>query len=684
MTSRDNPIRRAEEDVLGRAPVAAAFAKRVLDLDSSEGLVVGVVGAWGTGKTSFINLARDEFERAGALILDFNPWMFSGAEQLVERFFHELAAQLKSKKKFEAIGETLEEYSEWFSPFASLPIVGQWAGGIGSTLRLLGRGFRRQPKGGAASVRDRLCKELAKADTQILVVLDDIDRLSTHEIRELFRLVRLTASFPNVIYVLAFDRLRVEQALGEGSVSGRDYLEKIIQLAFDLPSVPHHVLSRQITSCIEEALLGIGETGPFDENIWQEILVDVVRPLVRTMRNVNRYGTEIRGTVIALEGKVALADVLGLEAVRVFLPDVYDRLHGSMEALTNLGASTMQAEDLKADVECLVASAGDRDELARAIVKRLFPAAAEHVGATKYGAEWEGKWLKSRRVAHRAFLRLYLERTEAENESLSAFSHAERARRLMGDRHRLDEYLRSLEPSMVEDVVESLEVYEDEYTREQVAPSVVALLNLLPDMPERRRGLFDIGTRMVFSRVVYRLLRSLGDPGAVARAVEEIVSNVTCVSSALEVIRTVGHREHSGHQLVSEEDAERFERQWIATVRSTPFHALIKDPQVFWVLVVIADWSEPRDGPFPIEDSPEVTLAILKSARTEMISASSSGPVTRTPRLSWEGLVQIYGLEADLVQRISALSESQVAEQDRDVVELATLYASGERPESDL
>ncbi len=56
---------------------------------------------------------------------------------------------------------------------------------------------------------------LSQLDKPIVIVLDDIDRLSTNEIREVFKLVRLTASFPNIIYVLAFDRLRVELALQE-------------------------------------------------------------------------------------------------------------------------------------------------------------------------------------------------------------------------------------------------------------------------------------------------------------------------------------------------------------------------------------------------------------------------------------------------------------------------------------
>ena len=83
MITGDNPIKNPEDDVIGRVAIAREFAQNVLELDTSEGVVVGVLGPWGSGKTSFINLARNEFEKADVTIIDFNPWMFSGAEQLV-------------------------------------------------------------------------------------------------------------------------------------------------------------------------------------------------------------------------------------------------------------------------------------------------------------------------------------------------------------------------------------------------------------------------------------------------------------------------------------------------------------------------------------------------------------------------------------------------------------------------
>lgn len=121
----DNPIRSSDDDLLGRVESARAFAKQLLNLDASEGLVVGVLGPWGSGKTSFINLARDELE-ARADILDFNPWMFSGAEQLVQSFFVEIAAQLKVRPGLAELGEDLQNYGEALSGLGWLPLVGPW------------------------------------------------------------------------------------------------------------------------------------------------------------------------------------------------------------------------------------------------------------------------------------------------------------------------------------------------------------------------------------------------------------------------------------------------------------------------------------------------------------------------------------------------------------------------------
>ena len=189
---------------------------------------------WGSGKTSFIHLARKVFEHEEVPVLDFNPWLFSGAEQLVERFITELSTELKLMD-LGNIGEALLEYSDLFS------------GSLGTIVKISGKYYQRR-EGGIQQNTGEVAAVLREREKPIIVILDDVDRLSAPEIREIFKLVRLTASFPNLVYIVCCDRQRVEQALGEetAGLSGRDYLEKIIQLPFEFPEVPEHLLAKEL------------------------------------------------------------------------------------------------------------------------------------------------------------------------------------------------------------------------------------------------------------------------------------------------------------------------------------------------------------------------------------------------------------------------------------------------------
>ena len=331
----DNPIGDRGDDVLERAGVADAFARQVLALDASHGTTVGVFGPWGSGKTSFVNLARQTFESEGVPVLDFNPWLFSDAEQLVERFFAELSASMGMEEELKEIGEAFSKYGAAFNAVVGAASTLLAAPQVGAIVKAVIRiaGTATQPAS-VGALRKRLECALEKRDKPIVVVLDDVDRLSASEIREVFKLVRLTASFPNLIYIVSCDRLRVEQALGEQGLPGRDYLEKIIQWPHDLPEVPDHLLKEQLLQAIENALAGIQSPGPFDQDVWGDVYRGILRPLIRNMRDVRRFAMAIRETVGGLEGQVAQTDVLALEAIRVFLPDVFRLLPGAIDGLT--------------------------------------------------------------------------------------------------------------------------------------------------------------------------------------------------------------------------------------------------------------------------------------------------------------------------------------------------------------
>lgn len=675
----DNPISKPEDDALGRTRPARALAEQVLALDWSAGLVVGVLGPWGSGKTSFVNLARTYLEDASVTVLDFNPWMFGGAEQLVESFFVELAAQLRVQPDLSEIGKDLEEYGETFSGLAWLPLVGPWVERGRSASKLMAKILQRR-KEGVGGRRKKLEDALSALDKPIVVVLDDIDRLTTSEIRDIFKLIRLTANFPNVIYVVAFDRKRVEDAVAEQRIPGRDYLEKIIQVAVDLPAVPPDVVNRQVFAAIDEAIDGIDIT--FSEEAWPDAYMEIIRPLINNMRDVRRYAAAVHGSVKDLGDQIELVDVLSLEAIRVFLPDVFSELASSVDALTTTSDIGGRAEPphLKTQINRLVEAASPQSEVVIAAITRLFPAAQRHVGGSNYLRDSKALWLRERRVAHEDLLRLYLERSVG--EGLQAFVDAEHAWNRMNDRGTLDGFLRSLDRDRLQDVIGSLEAYEDEFQAEHAVPGTIVLLNLLPDLPERQRGMFDLGPRPVVRRVIYRLLRCLPEEAAIEAAIRQVLPELQTLSAKLDLIDVARYGEGAGHQLVSDEVAAELERNWRDEVRNGSVGDLIAEPELLQCLYITFKQSESDEASLIIEDNLRLTAAILASAKSERRTQPiGSRAVRRSPRLDWETLVQLYRDEDTLRQRIEELRSSDVEGPDG-IIELAEKYLEGWRPDT--
>ena len=61
---------------------------------ADQSLVIGLTGAWGSGKSSIVNLLTEHLSRKalGAQqpqIIEFNPWLFAGEEKLIEHLLHD-------------------------------------------------------------------------------------------------------------------------------------------------------------------------------------------------------------------------------------------------------------------------------------------------------------------------------------------------------------------------------------------------------------------------------------------------------------------------------------------------------------------------------------------------------------------------------------------------------------------
>ena len=133
----DAPIRSLSEDRLGRRPFAQALAAEVMAAPVARGYVIGLTGPWGSGKTSILNMTVDALGDQ-AVVVQFNPWMFSGTEALVSSFFAEISKQLAKKEtKLKDIAGKLATYGQVLSPLAAVFGAGGAVQGAANILQAL-------------------------------------------------------------------------------------------------------------------------------------------------------------------------------------------------------------------------------------------------------------------------------------------------------------------------------------------------------------------------------------------------------------------------------------------------------------------------------------------------------------------------------------------------------------------
>lgn len=638
----DHPIQGRDEDTLGRAPFADGLAGLVRSADASQGVVFAVLGPWGTGKSSVLNMFAEALAEDPALVtVRFDPWLFSGTADLVSIFFAHLAAQLKDKlgwRAGRALVRLLDEYGASLSALKWLPHVGVWLDRFSTIARVLGVGaqMRRENAASVARVRIRLTQALAKRETPIVVIIDEIDRLLPHEARDIFTLVRLTGRFPNLIYVLAYDRARIEAMLDAPGFPARDYLEKIIEVPLDLPAISRPALDTVLTGALE-GLRAEPRTGPFQADRWEEVYSGALRPLFMNLRDVNRFVLVARAALAGLGSEVAFIDAVALEALRLLQPGAHAALAARADTLTRLDRAPAADADPKTVIAEIAEKVVGENPRARAAIETLctllFPALERHFGGAHYGEADAREWRRNRRVASRQVLEFYLGRTMG--PGLASAEAMDQILASLRDPALAAGAFEGLTDEQLDDVLDRLDTTHDDHPLDAVEPAVGALARLYPRVargplpgPEDLRPSRE---RRV-DRGIERLLRCLDDVQQSRGIIERTNAHLPSRYAQLRLAHLAGRSRHGRASLIAKQESDNLCAQILRQVRHAPAEQVANEPRPL-TLLRLAAREDRVDGQELYERMREPVLmaAILRDA------LESYPPATGSAAIAWIG-----------------------------------------------
>ncbi|KRE72752.1 KAP family P-loop NTPase fold protein [Arthrobacter sp. Soil762] len=262
-------------------------------------LTIGVLGDWGSGKSSLMQIAAQELKGIGRdqtdeeddapgryLVINFSPWQYEDHDDvkiaLMSAVLDAIAARVPGA--VEEVGRLrtiLGRLGRWGRQLgrtaakhapAVVPILVQQAVPemdadtadlISAATSAVSEGAQQalaelvQPRpsaGGTAPTptgdvdafrKDfaKLVKEIPGCDA-VIVFIDDLDRCLPETVVDTFEAIRLFLNTPKTAYVMALNQNVVESAIDsrypelkkpDGAGIGRDYLEKMLQLKIAIP-----------------------------------------------------------------------------------------------------------------------------------------------------------------------------------------------------------------------------------------------------------------------------------------------------------------------------------------------------------------------------------------------------------------------------------------------------------------
>lgn len=288
----------------------------------NESLAIGISGCWGSGKTSFIRNMQQRMS-ADYRVVSFNPWTCTDKEQIISQFFELMRNQ--TEENDESLQDAIQKYRD---------IV--LDADIHPSLTFLAKIL---PSSNKNETLESLKNKIEEAITidgvkPFAIFIDDLDRLEGNELFEVLRLIRITANFRNVIFIVAYDRDYICNVLNESKNIKRaeEYIQKIFHLEVSLPKFEDETL---LDVFMEE----IVRIASFDNNkaarlrqfVTQLLNVeglsftDFVPNFRQARRFANIFSLNFK-SILAHTKEFVVRDFIGIELLHFAFPDIHRTL----------------------------------------------------------------------------------------------------------------------------------------------------------------------------------------------------------------------------------------------------------------------------------------------------------------------------------------------------------------------
>ncbi|MBW4561669.1 MAG: AAA family ATPase [Mojavia pulchra JT2-VF2] len=514
--SADSSLVDPEKDLLGHANFAKYLADSICKMTFPEGFVIAVYGSWNSGKSTLLNFVvhylQQKPEEEQPIIVPFNPWLFSGYQDITRRFFEQLQDVLS---QVTPVSKSLKDrIADFANLISEIPIPYAQTGKAVATLL-------DEDDKEASELKEEVEDKLVQQQQRIVVTIDDIDRLPADDIMQLFRIFKAIPNFNNVVYLLVFDKEVVLKTITDNKEKSREaYLEKIINVAFELPSPDKTSLRRLLFEKLDSIFSDIKKQ-EVNQNRWGNIYFQGIDHFITNIHDIVRFTNILIVTYPAVKGEVNPVDFIAIESLRVFCPMIYGIIFQNPHIFA--GDLHSSINELKSLLDTWIAQLRDEDKQPiKNLLMYLFPKLKSVWGNSYIDEQEEFEWRQQLRVCSLEIFPIYFRLTLSAGELSNIQIKAILA--LAGDAEKFRDYLIELTKqkrpdgtSQIRVFLEQLENFAEQEIPVNFIPSIAQALfdvseHILLCHQEERNGILNFGDEVIITRLISQILHRLDEP----------------------------------------------------------------------------------------------------------------------------------------------------------------------------
>jgi len=325
---RNTPI------VPGKLGIISEIAKAVNNTKTKQAFSVAIVGEWGSGKSTTLYYLKKELEAEKInIIINFNPWKAGSKSDIYECFFDELEVELK--KYNNAAAKVTKQYAKALSGVYQDNKFLAFIEEISSV----------NSNNDLSSKFNDVNEAIRQTGLRFIVIIDDLDRLTSQEIFDVLKLIRSVASFQNLFFVSAFDIDYVINALEKSSTitNAEKYLHKIFQFVMPLTPIRKNLFAEQFHKLFAKNLK-VNEHEMKEFNLALERISSlrykgydkpngIFEDTLTSFRDLKRFFNSFQISYNILKDEVEVRELILIELLKQHYPKAYTSL--SKGLLTN-------------------------------------------------------------------------------------------------------------------------------------------------------------------------------------------------------------------------------------------------------------------------------------------------------------------------------------------------------------